>query len=80
MKTIEIVSRYFLYNPNTGEKASAHGSCPPGFELRKGGYTWKVTNHRGDVTFGLCRPAAKSKIEAYEIANAIASRCGAEVK
>ena len=74
MRRIEVVERYELYCPETGATASAHGAVPPGYELRKRGWTWKVTHRTGAVTFGLCRPPAATREEALRVARNVALR------
>lgn len=74
MKRIRVVERYELYCPETGATASAHGAVPPGYVLRKRGWTWEVTHHTGSVTFGLSRPPATTREEALRIARDVATR------
>ena len=79
MKTIKVIRRRYLFNPDTGATASLYGACPAGYVVREGGYTWEVTKANGSVTVGLGRVPAKTEEEALEIANQVAARTGAEV-
>ena len=77
--TICVVKRVFLYKPADGSRASIHGSRPPGYEVRKEGYTWRVTDRRGSITYGLCRTPEENYEEALQVAKNAARLMGYSV-
>lgn len=78
-KTIEVIPGRFLLDPKTGQTASFYGAHPPGFEVHVEGFTWRVVDHEGRVTVGLCRARTKDLAEANEVAQRFAERRGYRV-
>lgn len=77
---IEIIRRK-VWEDNDGNRVSAYGAPPIGSEwhLIERGWTWRVTDHRGNVTVGLGRHPATSYTEALNVAHKAAQRLKMEV-
>lgn len=74
-RTIEVIPHVRLVNRATGQTASPYGSHPSGFELdTTSAFTWRVIDHRGGCTIGLCRRPAKTREEADEMARQYVAR------
>lgn len=76
--TIEVIPRTILRDAN-GNEASPYGAHPPGYQPVTDGWTWRVTDHRGNVTVGLCRRPAQDYTEALNVAQQAAQRLKMEV-
>ncbi len=83
MKTIQVVEYRYLRNAETGEKISFYSTLPYGkrsdWNVVNDGFTWGITDYRGNYTQGLGRTPAKTFRDALIFAKEFAEKTGARL-